>query len=112
MDFQALLRFAVEHNASDVHLQSNLPPRLRLGGILRTADLPQVPDADLHQFILSIVPKRLSDNIDDRLMNGLDFSYAMPGVSRFRCSGYRQLGEAGIAMRVIKGKILSIADLH
>ena len=35
MDFQPLLRFAVEHDASDVHLQAGLPPNLRIGGILR-----------------------------------------------------------------------------
>ena len=40
------------------------------------------------------------------------FSYASPELSRFRCSAYRQLGEAGISMRVIKGRILTINELH
>src|SRR5881392_382680 len=32
MDFTALLRFAVDHGASDIHVQAGLVPVLRLGG--------------------------------------------------------------------------------
>jgi twitching motility protein PilT len=112
MDFNKLLHFAVEHDASDVHLQAGLKPTLRMGGILRATDAPPISDEELHQFITSIVPKRLSDRLDERLTAGLDFSYSAPGLSRFRCSAYRQLGEAGISMRVIKSKIRSVAELH
>jgi twitching motility protein PilT len=112
MDFQMLLRFAVERDASDIHIQAGLQPTLRIGGILRQTDTPPVTDVELHNFFQSIVPKRLSDRLDERLTAGLDFSYAGPGLGRFRCSAYRQLGEAGISMRVIKSKIRSIAELH
>ena len=112
MDFPKLLRFAAAREASDVHLQAGLPAHLRIGGILRTSDTPPDTDEEIRQFISSIVPPRLRDNLDDRLIPGLDFSYAAPGICRFRCSAYRQLGEAGISMRLIKSKIASIADLH
>src|SRR5581483_9180130 len=69
-------------------------------------------DEEVRNFIQSIVPARFKDNLEDRLLKGLDFSYAAPGLSRFRCSAYRQLGEAGITMRVIKGRILSVEELH
>lgn len=112
MDFQALLHFAVAHDASDVHLQAGLAPKVRLGGELKVVDLPALSDEDLRQFIASIAPARMRDNLDERLTNGIDFSYAIPGHGRFRCSGYRQLGLAGMAMRVIKGTIPSIAELN
>lgn len=112
MDLLKLLRFAVEHEASDVHLQAGLQPRIRIGGVIRTADLPAVPDEELRSFITSIAPARLRDDLDQRLYHGIDFSYAMPDVSRFRCSAYRQLGSAGISMRVIKGRIPTIDELN
>ena len=112
MNFAGLLRFAVDQNASDIHIQAGLPPNVRIGGILRATDLPPVTDEQAHQFIASIAPPRLRDQMEERLAAGLDFSYAAPGLSRFRCSAYRQLGMAGISMRIIKGKILSIAELH
>src|SRR5439155_26970601 len=100
------------HDASDVHLQSGLSPNMRMGGILRAIKQPALSDEEVRNFILSIVPPRLRDNLDERLTHGLDFSYAAPSLSRFRCSAYRQLGEAGLSMRVIKGRILSIAELN
>jgi twitching motility protein PilT len=112
MDFQALLRFAVEHDASDVHMQAGLAPKLRLGGSLKVVDLPPLTDEELRNFITSIAPARMKNNVDDRLTNGMDFSYAIPGYSRFRCSGYHQLGLAGITMRIIKGRIPTVAELN
>ncbi len=112
MDFQRLLHLAVARDASDIHLQAGLPPHLRIGGILRAADAPPDTDEEIHQFIASIAPARFRENLDDRLVAGLDFSYAVPGVCRFRCSAYRQLETAGISMRLIKSKIASIAELH
>jgi len=112
MDFSQILRFGVENNASDVHLQAGLPPRVRIGGIIRSINQPAITDEELQNFIASIAPARFRENLDERLTGGLDFSYAMPNVSRFRCSAYRQLGTAGIVMRVIRGKIPTIAELH
>jgi twitching motility protein PilT len=112
MDFHKLLAVAVEHDASDIHIQAGLKPIVRIGGILRPAEVPPITDEELHAFIQSIVPKRLSDNLDDRLTAGLDFSYAAPNLSRFRCSAYRQLGEAGISMRIIKSRIRTVEELN
>jgi twitching motility protein PilT len=112
MDFPALLRFAVEHDASDVHLQAGLPAMLRMGGVLRATDQPALTDEEVRGFLMSIVPERFKDNLDDHLIPGMDFSHAIPGVSRFRCSVYRELGKAGVALRVVKSRIPSIADLH
>src|SRR4051812_38977133 len=102
MDFDRLLRFAVEHDASDVHIQAGLPPHLRLGGHLKATDHPAVDDKELRGFIAAIAPPRFRDNLDDRLPGGVDFSYALPGGTRFRCSAYSHMSQAGISMRTIK----------
>ena len=111
MDFDLLLRFAVENQASDVHIQTGLRPCVRVGGILRMTHQPPLQDEAVRAFITQIAPPRFRDNIDDRLAAGMDFSYA-PAISRFRCSAYRHLGMAGVSMRIIKAKIPSIAELH
>src|SRR5439155_17080983 len=112
VDFAALLRFAVEHAASDIHIQAGLPPTLRLGGLLKAVNQPPISDEEVRKFISSIAPPRMRDNLDDRIPAGMDFSYALPGLSRFRCSVYRHLGNAGIAMRVIRRKIPTLEELH
>src|SRR5688572_9578244 len=112
MDFQKLLRFAVERQASDVHIQAGLPPHVRIGGIIRSTAQPALSDEQIREFIASIVPARFRDNMNDQLAAGLDFSYACAGLSRFRCSAYRQLGVAGISMRIIRSTIPTIGELH
>ena len=112
MNFDQLLRFAVSNNASDIHLQSGLPPRLRIGGIIRVINQPALQDEEARVFIGSICPPRFKENLDQRLINGMDFSYQMPDVARFRCSAYHHLGNAGIVMRIVRGRIPSIAELN
>jgi len=112
MDFQVLMKFAADREASDIHLQSGLSPKLRIQGVLHTVDQPAMTDDDVRQFVGSIAPARMRDKLEERMMIGMDFSYAAPGICRFRCSGYRALGMSGISMRLIKGKIPAITDLH
>jgi twitching motility protein PilT len=112
MDFQMLMRFANEKEASDIHLQGGLAPKLRIHGVLSTVNQPPLTDEDIRQFVSSIAPARMRDNVDERMTAGMDFSYAAPGICRFRCSGYRALGVDGISMRLIKGRIPAIGDLH
>ena len=112
MDLQQLLRFASEQKASDIHIQAGLPPRVRIGGVIRTVNLPVVTDEAARQFIDSIAPARLREDQDTKLSRGMDFSYSIPGTARFRCSAYKHLGTAGIVMRIVQGKIPSIEELH
>src|SRR4051812_12054946 len=113
MDLHELLKFGVTNNASDVHIQTGLPPRVRIGGIIRGGEGPTLTDEVVRNFITSIVPARLrTEDLDERITKGLDFSYAIPGQSRFRCSAYKHLGTPGIVMRIIKGKIPTIAELN
>ena len=88
MDFMALLRFAVENDASDIHIQAGLPPCLRIGGLLRSTSEPPLADEQVRNFITSIAPARFKTDIDDRIAAGMDFSYAPAGLTRFRCSAY------------------------
>jgi len=112
MDFTVLMKFANEREASDIHLQAGLSPKLRIQGVLHTVDQPPLSDEEIRQFVASIAPVRMRDNLDDRMITGIDFSYAAPGICRFRCSGYRALGISGISLRLIRGRIPAIAELH
>ena len=75
MEFQQLLRFAVEHNASDVHLQAELRPGVRIGGVLKFTNQAVLTDEEVRNFVASIVPPRFRDgtingcaNTDSRMI--------------------------------------------
>ena len=42
----------------------------------------------------------------------LDFSYGLPGVSRFRVNAYLQRASVALAIRVVPSKIPTIEELH
>lgn len=112
MDLLALLKFAVDNNASDVHVQAGLPPRVRIGGVIRAVNLPVLTDEQVRNYIVAMAPPRYQDQIDQHVYKGLDFSYAVPNLARFRCSAYQHLGLAGVAMRIIRAGIPTIAELN
>ncbi len=111
MDFDQLIRFAVEQGASDVHLQSGAAPLLRINGQIRTVDAPPVAGPDLRQFILSIKHGMTPEALGQAMYEGLDFSYAIPGVSRFRCNVYSHMGNPALVMRIIGLTIRTMDDL-
>jgi twitching motility protein PilT len=112
LDFQRILQMAVEKNASDIHILAGLPPRLRISSVIRTIDCPAPTDEQVLTFISSILPQQSTPDLSAALTDGLDFSYAIPDVTRFRCNAFRQLGRPGIVMRVVHVKIPSFEELH
>jgi twitching motility protein PilT len=112
MDFNQLIRFATDQGASDVHLQTGAAPLVRIDGQMRAVDSPPVVNQELRQFILSIKRGLTVEELDRAMVQGLDFSYAIPGVSRFRCNVYSHLGTPALVMRVVRLKVRTLEELH
>ncbi len=112
LDLPNLLKFAVANRASDIHLQANAAPMLRVAGRMRALEMPKLEKDELRQLIQGLLPSHLIDNSDERLFNGIDFSFTDPDIARFRCSAYRQLGMPGLVMRVVPTKAPDFKDLN
>jgi twitching motility protein PilT len=56
MNFDELLQFAVKNDASDIHLQAQSPPMLRIAGKIRSVDAPALSPDDMLQFIGKLIP--------------------------------------------------------
>ncbi len=106
------LEQAVAQGASDIHLQADTPPMLRLQGELQTfAGAGPLSNQELLDFIGGIVPKVGADELGAGIVQGLDFAYDVPGLSRFRCSAHRHLGRVGIVLRVVPRSVPPLDDL-
>jgi twitching motility protein PilT len=112
VDFNELLRFAAANNASDVHIQSAVIPMLRIAGQMRPTTAAAVSAAEVREFIRGIAPEDARERLDAAIVEGLDFSHAVPGLVRFRCSAYSHLGAPAITMRLIKAEIPTIEQLN
>jgi twitching motility protein PilT len=112
MELDKLLQFAVENGASDLHLQTGAPPMLRIGGQPRFIEGPALVREESKQFVAAIVPRRYTGHLDDAITQGLDFSYKIDGLARFRCSVFSNLGTPAMVIRVVRTKIPSIEELN
>src|SRR5689334_14026150 len=112
MTIDQLLNFALEHGASDIHLQAGASPQVRIVGQMRALDTLPLTGEQLRQIIRAIGPPVIIDDIDQAMVRGYDFAYSLPGVARFRCNLYSHLGTPGLAIRVILPRIRTIDELH
>ena len=102
MNARAMLEQAVAKNASDIFLVAGRPLSLRKNGVLSMENEERLLPDDTAAFLKEIY--ELADNRDMRslLSHGDDdFSFAIPGVSRFRVSAYKQRGTLSAVIRVI-----------
>ena len=109
MDITELLTFVVKNKASDLHLSSGLPPMIRVHGDIRRINLPAMEHKDVHAMIYDIMNDGQRKVYEENLE--CDFSFAVPGLARFRVNAFVQNRGAAAVMRTIPSKILSLEDL-
>lgn len=112
MDFQQLLRFAVDNHASDLHIQAGSAPMLRVAGQTRFVNADPLNNDQVRGFVHALMPSARREDAAAAIVNGLDFAYSAPEIGRFRCSAYSHLGQFGIVLRIILPKILNIEQLN
>ncbi len=110
MDISELLAFSVKNNASDLHLSAGLPPMIRVHGDVRRINLPPLEHKDVHAMIYDIMNDGQRKAYEEKLE--VDFSFAIPGLARFRVNAFNQDRGAAAVLRTIPSKILSLEQLN
>ncbi len=109
MDLTELLAFVVKNKASDLHLSSGLPPMIRVHGDIKRINLPAMEHKDVHGMIYDIMNDGQRKTYEENLE--CDFSFAIPGLARFRVNAFVQNRGAGGVFRTIPSKVLSMEEL-
>jgi twitching motility protein PilT len=110
MDISELLAFSVKNKASDLHLSAGLPPMIRVHGDVRRINLPPLEHKDVHSMIYDIMNDGQRKAYEENLE--CDFSFAIPGLARFRVNAFNQDRGAAAVLRTIPSKILSLEQLN
>src|SRR3954464_2368997 len=110
MDISELLAFSVKNNASDLHLSAGLPPMIRVHGDVRRINLPPLEHKDVHGMIYDIMNDGQRKAYEENLE--CDFSFAIPGLARFRVNAFNQDRGAGAVLRTIPSKVLTLEQLN
>ena len=93
---EQLLKNIHQHGASDLHLNVNVEPMLRIDGKLQPLNIPKLADEDITELCYSILTEKQKAKFEENLE--LDFSYDIPNVSRFRANYFYERGHLGAAL--------------
>ena len=102
MNIEEFLTLAAEKEASDLFIIAGLPLTMKTNGVMHRINEERMMPQDTEEMIREIYKMAADRNIDKLLKTGDDdFSFAIPGLSRFRVSAYKQRGSLAAVIRVI-----------
>lgn len=98
----SMLRSAVEKGASDIFIVCGMPVAYKINGAILPQDEERILPERSQEIIFGLyeaaehrTPDRLLQNGDD------DFSFSIPGLSRFRVCTFKQRGSLAAVIRVV-----------
>jgi len=106
----SLLKFALDHNASDIHIKAAHHPCIRVSGELITIHVDPPTGDQVDAIVHHMLPRHLEARLERE--REVDFSYFIPNLGRYRVNVFCQRGELCIAMRYVKSRIPSFAELN
>lgn len=114
MELKDLLQDMIDAKASDVFIVAGLPLSYQRSGVQLRGDSDPLMPGETKQFVEAIYktahrdiePFLQSQNKDD------DFSFAIPGVGRFRANIFRQRGSLSAVIRVIPFGLPDPEEMH
>ena len=104
-----LLKIMIEKGASDLHISTATPPRLRIDGKLVPLDHPSLTPVDTKSLCYSILTDAQKHKFEEH--SELDLSFGVKGLSRFRGNIFMQRGAVAGAFRTIPFEIRTFHDL-
>jgi len=113
LEFEELLKIvSQEDQISDLHLTVFSPPYIRKNGKLRPYDKynKELSVEDTENLAKEMMSDKQYKEFKEK--GEIDFSYRIPGTSRFRVNAYHQRGSVGIALRIIPNEVPTIDSMN
>lgn len=110
IDIKQMLAKAIESGASDVHINIEMPPIMRINTELLMMDLPEVSNDEAGKMILEMIGEdKFKKFLEKR---DWDFSTMIDDGSRFRVNAHFQKESFALSFRAISNHIPDIQELH
>jgi len=107
---EQLLKSIKTYDASDLHLNVNSEPMLRIDGRLTPLNLPKLKNEDIINLCYSVITDKQKAKLEEDLE--LDFSFEIPGIARFRANYYYERENLAAAIRIIPPRPKTLDELN
>lgn len=113
MDFMDMLQKAVEENASDVFLIPGLPLSYKLNGVICQKENGRMSVEGIDHLIHQIYEQAERRSIRLLEQEGDDdFSFSIPGLSRFRVNAFKQRSSLAAVIRIVSFSLPDYRELN
>ena len=109
LTMKQLLEEMVHRNSTDLHLTAAAPPMLRIDGVLVPTNYEILTPEKIQQLLYSLLNDQQKKKFE--MEWELDFSFGIPGLSRFRGNMFLQRGTVAGAIRTIPFEIRGFKEL-
>ena len=104
-----LLQLMVSEGAADLHIRVDVPPVIRLHGVLVRVSGPPLGPEDTEELMRSITSEDHIQHVRER--GGADFGFAFGEMARFRVSVFKEKGNFAMVLRQIPNKLLTLEQI-
>lgn len=104
-----LLKSMVDQGASDLHITSESPPRLRIDGNLLPLDIPPLSNEESRRLCFSALTEDQKRQLESQ--KEIDLAFSVKNLARFRANIFYEKGNVSGAFRIIPFRIYSIDEL-
>lgn len=103
------VKVVVQNEASDLHLQSDAKPMIRINGELWPLDMPPLS----RDTVLEMIHETMTEDIEEMYRERMEVDYAVviPGVGRFRANAFQAAEGPSLSMRRVYDEPLTLDDL-
>jgi len=108
-EIRSLLEEMVERRATDLHLTAGVPPIIRIDGQLIALERNALVPDESRTLAFSMVDEERKARFEAE--KGLDTSFGIEGVGRFRLNVYYQRGSVAAAVRYLPWQIPPMDEL-
>jgi twitching motility protein PilT len=101
-----LFRMTIKHKGSDLHLKVGNAPMMRLSGVLRAMQLPELTAADMERLMFPLLSAKQKTILEEE--GGVDFAHIVfdgNAETRFRVNLFRQRGRLSLVARRVSTSI-------
>ena len=104
-----LLIEAIERGASDMHISANMPPVLRIDGVLVRMEYPPLQAEAVEALLFPMLTNEQRRTLEQQWE--LDLSYGVKTLGRFRVNIYKDKGNYAAAFRTINSNVPTFESL-
>ena len=109
LDLIKLFQYAIDEEASDIHLKAGAKPRVRVDGNLVETHFDVVTAEELQKMVGQVLtPERAKEFAAS---SDADFAISAGSLGRFRGNAFRQRGEIGVVLRRVLSAVPSMEEL-